>query len=133
MKQRILLEERRRKKRPEHINRDALARFDSGDGTLADVLHLDGTDLQALRERGLAFLSAGNAEKCKAIFEMLDAVGDKNAGVDFVIALCCHKLAREEEARVWFRRGAALARATGAQKLLDDAMRWGSHLMPGAA
>ena len=133
MKQRIALEERQRKQRAPHIDADALAKFDRGEGTLADVLHLDVDDLQLLRQRGLAFLTAGRPEKCKAIFEMLDAVGDKNAGVDFVIALCCHRLQREDEARAWFRRGAALARATGAQQLLDDALRWGAHLMPEAA
>jgi hypothetical protein len=127
---RLEFEKQRNKKRPPTINEAALADYEAGNAPLADVLNLDQEDIDALRARGLAFLEAGKPDRCAAVYELLESLGDQSAAVYLVLASCCDALGSRDRAATYFTRGLALAATEGNESLARAAMEWGAHLVP---
>ena len=102
---------------------------------LSDLVELDARGIDELRRRGLAYLSAGKIEECRAVFEMLHALGDFSPPGFFILARCWELIGNQEKAKGYFRIGWELVdgdREDGVA-LKNAALRWGSHLAPYSA
>ncbi len=115
------------------LRRDALeASPEEGPLRLADLVELEPGGIDVLRRQGLAYLSAGKVEACRAVFEMLQALGDLSPPGFFILARCWDLSGDQRKARNYFGLGWALVdgdREDGAA-LKNAALRWGSHLAP---
>jgi hypothetical protein len=106
--------------------------LDSKPARLADVVELDARGYDVLRRQGLAYLTAGKVDECRAVFEMLHALGDYSPPSFFILARCWELTGDQEKAKGYFRIGWELVdgdREDGVA-LKNAALRWGSHLLP---
>lgn len=111
------------------IDLEALEAFEAGEGTLADVLNLDPSDIRSLRERGVRLLSRGEAEGCRQIFQILEALGDRTAEGAIVMAMCHARLGERIAALRYFERGLSSAKENGDRLLSTLLERWRAQLV----
>jgi len=126
---RIVRAKRKAQRRPAGVNRSALERHETGEGSLAAVFHLGDEELTQLREHAVALHAGGKIEQARAVLELLIAMDESDAGILLLLAACCAELGDLDAARHCFRAGLEGARAAGADTLCNLALAWGSYLL----
>jgi len=116
-------------RRNDTLDEDAYRELQDGVGAFASVLRLKTSDIDDLRARGLAMLRANKLESSLAVFQMLEALGDRSAAVYFALATCCDSLGDREAAERYFALGLAFADEEHAAELKECALTWGAHLV----
>ena len=108
------------------LDPEALARLADPSRGIHDELPLTASDFDDLRDRALAFIESGQAERGRDILEMSIVLGDGSPRTPLALSFCFQLLGDRGRAELYWRVGLVAAKDAGDDALHALAERWGT-------